>query len=278
MCLEYRIVATDLDGTLLNTDSKVSPENWDAIRIMTEKGVHVVPSSGRTLYEIPEYIRENPYVRYVSYSDGASVYDTLKKEIVVDLTIPQPKANKLFDVLDEYETDISVRHRGKSYVDADRNTPEFHTYHRMQEGYQQFVYEFDIPIQQFDQICHSLDSVEMICAYFHSEEELIACRNRLEKMGDYTVASSWPGNLEIYDKRAGKGNALLELAKYLGIDPTQTIAVGDSPNDIDMVTKAGLGLAMGNARQELKAIADQTICTNDEHAMRYIQREIIKVV
>ena len=77
-------------------------------------------------------------------------------------------------------------------------------------------------------------------------------------------------------KNAGKGNALYALAEHLNIPYEQTIAVGDSTNDSQMVEMAGLGLAMDNAFDELKAIADETICNNEHHAIDYILKNYIK--
>ena len=85
-----------------------------------------------------------------------------------------------------------------------------------------------------------------------------------------------PDNLEICSIRAGKGTALLALAQKIGIDPAATIAIGDGTNDADNLQKAGLGLAVSNADPLLLPYADQIICSNDEHVMDYILKNIIK--
>ena len=265
----YRIVASDLDGTLLNSQGKLSAENEQAMQALTEKGVFFVPSSGRTLEEIPLFIRENPSVRYIIHSDGAAVYDKQTGERI-DLSMSQESARTVLDILAEYETNMTVRHLGKSYVDERMFNDEAGRYYRLQDDFQQYIYDYSIPVTNFDLFCRSLDSIEMICVFFHDQAEQDACRDRLLKLGAYGVAASEPTNLEIFDKNAGKGSALLRLAEHLGVDRSQTIAVGDSPNDLDMLSKAGLGLAMGNAAPEIQAMADAVACRNDEHVVSYI--------
>ena len=106
--------------------------------------------------------------------------------------------------------------------------------------------------------------------------DLKACKKTLDGMDDLIVAQSDEFNLEIVSDKAGKGNALMMLADILGIEHEKTIAVGDSTNDMTMVKAAGLGLAMDNAVDELKANADAVICNNDAHAIDYIVRNYIK--
>ena len=82
-------------------------------------------------------------------------------------------------------------------------------------------------------------------------------------------------NLEIFSVKAGKGTALEKLAESLGIPMWETIGIGDSGNDISLVKSAGLGLAVENACGELKEIADEVICSNDCHAIRYVEEKYI---
>lgn len=270
----YRILASDLDGTLLNSEGVVSEENEAAIRALTGRGVYFVPSSGRTLYEIPPMIRDNPCVRYIIHSDGAVVYDkqTGKR---IDMSMSKELAGCLLDILLEYDVCMTVRNQGHSYTAEEWYHDEAGTYYRLTEQYQNFIYEYVTPVSDFASFCRSLDSVEMICVFFHRQDELVACRDRLVKMGKYGIAASESANIEIFDRRAGKGEALLRLAEHLGLAASQTIAVGDSPNDRNMIEKAGLGLAMQNACAELKDLADDTVCHCDEHVVQYILKNIL---
>ena len=266
---DYRIIASDLDGTLLDSNGRLSVENLKAIQELSERGVLFVPSSGRTLDEIPLFVRSIPSVRYVIHSDGAVVYDK-RTGARIDLSMSQAKAKKAFEILAEYDTNVTVRHRGKSYIDAQKSNDEAFAYYRLLKDWPPFVREYILPVSDFDAFCASLDSVEMICVFFHDETEQEECRARFAELAEFGLASSDFSNLEIFDSCAGKGSALLRLAQELGVDPSQTIAVGDSPNDLDMLTRAGLGLAMQNASDDVKACSDAVACHHDEHVVRYI--------
>lgn len=93
---------------------------------------------------------------------------------------------------------------------------------------------------------------------------------------DVTMVSSADHNFEIGAKDASKGQALTRLAERLGVPLRQTAAVGDSLNDESMLRAAGVGVAMGNARQDMKEIADHVTLTNDEHGVAYMIRHLLK--
>ena len=96
---DYKIIASDLDGTLFLPDMTISEENEAAIKTLTDMGIYFVPSSGRTLEEIPKNVREHPLVRYVIFADGAGVYDKQKRSVVVKKYIPRKALIKLLDIL-----------------------------------------------------------------------------------------------------------------------------------------------------------------------------------
>ena len=265
----FKIVSVDLDGTLLNRDMTLSEENKKAMAELTSRGILVVPNTGRTLSEMPPEVRDDEHVRYIIHSDGAAIYDKATGERY-SLGMPRDTAARVMKILRSYRTSLSVRNNGFSYVKAEEHNKESYTKYRIHELYQMFLFLTNQPVENFDSFVDSLDEVEMVCSFFADENELEECREKLLLMGEVQIASSAPHNIEVFSVRAGKGNALLHLAERLGIDKDATIAVGDSTNDSDMVKKAGLGLAMENACDELKSIADAIACRNSEHVMKYL--------
>ncbi len=271
----YKILSTDLDGTLFTHGKHISEENQRAIKAMTDSGVLFVPNSGRTLTEMPDVLVKHPLVRYIIHSDGATVYDRQTGERIL-LCMPQEVSRHVLSLLRPYKTSISLRHGGKCYVNAkEHNTADYMAL-GVDAGWRSFFFEFSHPVDGFSDFCHAAEEVEMICAFFSNEDERQAAIKALNAYSEVQIAFTAPNNIEIFSKQAGKGSALLALAASLGIDPAATIAVGDSTNDSDMVKKAGLGLAMENACPELKKIADAVICNNREHAMAYILEHYIK--
>ena len=268
---DYKIISLDLDGTLLDREMHVSRENREAITALTARGIRIVPNSGRTLSEIPAELRDNPDIRYIIYSDGAAILDKQTGR-----TLPAYMSRELseyvYGTLRRYRTMLSVRCRGISYVKAEEHNEKDYISYRVPPLYRAFLYDTNLPTSDFDSFCRELGELEMICAFFSDDAELEACTRELRSGGELQVASSVPGNIEIFSIHAGKGNALRRLARELGVDENATIAVGDTTNDSDMIRKAGLGLAMANAVPELKAMAAAVACHHTEHIVSYLAK------
>lgn len=267
--MDYKIIACDLDGTLLNTKMEISPENISAIKELSKRGVHFVPCTGRTFEEIPEIVRNLDGVRFFIHSGGAVVYDKETGD-KIDMCMSKEQVAFVIDTLKRYECFYTVRHNGKSYLDKTLQNKDFYYSHRLSDNCVKFLYTTNNAIDNFEEFCRSLDRVEMICTYFKFDSEKEECREIFKKAGVYSVVSSEYYNLEASDISAGKGKALLKLAEKLGFDKSQTIAMGDSKNDENAILLAGLSLVMSNGTDELKALADEIICSNDEHAVKYV--------
>lgn len=269
------IVSSDLDGTLLGKGEVISEENLSAIKEMRERGVCFVPNSGRSFSEMPASVLENPYIRYYIGADGAAVWDKETGERM-SFAMSRKTARPMLDIVYSYSTHINVRSRGVCYVDSEKCGEREYEKYRLSKNYAVFTDYYLVKTEDFHRFIYGLEEIEMICIFFENDGEMNECRRRVEELGEFVVASSEPTNLEIFHKSAGKGNALLALAERLGVPRERTVAVGDGRNDMDMIEKAGISLAMGNAVPELKAAADRTICYCHEHSARFILENIIE--
>ena len=273
--MKYQIIASDLDGTLLNTQGVISPENLAAIHALTEMGAHFVPASGRGYSEMPEQIRNCSDVRYVIHSNGASILDRQTGERIM-CCLPRELSVEILDVLDDYDVHITLRQGGECYIDANEQGPEKYAYYHIGKAHARITFDYGIHVANFHEFSRTLDNVEVYAIHFHDHDQRIECRDRLRATGKFLVAEANPHNLEISALGASKGNALLRLADHLGIPHAATIGMGDSDNDTAMIKAAALGLVMDNAPETLKEIADRVICNNDEHAVEYVMREYFK--
>lgn len=265
----YRLVASDLDGTLLRNDQTLSPENSEAITQMHAAGVQFAISTGRTYGEIPEVLRQHPGIRWYICSDGGLIYD--KQEGRSYTACMEGSLQKLvLDALFEAGCFFTAHYGGVSYYDGSRFVPQELAYNNVSPYFQQLVRECDVPAADFKTFCYGMEGVEQITAFFHSDEILSQCRQRLLATGKIETAWPNPCYMELYHADAGKGRGLKRLADILGIDPKETIAIGDTVNDSSILQAAGLGLATDNAKPELKAIADAVICSNEEHVAAYV--------
>ncbi len=267
--MDYKIISVDLDGTLLDGLMSVSAENIAAAEELVRRGALIVPNTGRAYNEFPEIIKDLPIFRYYIYSDGAVIYDKKTGERIYTC-LSEEMGRKVINILEKYNAYPIVHDGETTYVNAKETNDTDLVRLRLNESFRRIVYETATATQDFWNFCRSLKKIEMICAFFEKDEELIACREELRKTGALHLAASNPFNIELFAIEGGKGNAILKLADSLAIPREATIAVGDSTNDSEMVKKAGLGIAMENACEELKEIADTIACKNTEHILKHL--------
>lgn len=271
----YKIVASDLDGTLLGDDQTISAENMQAIKEMCRMGVEFVPTTGRCLSEIPEKLIKSQDVRYIITSDGAAVLDKSLGKMIFTYYIPKEDVEFIFNTVKSYNFYPLVHQCGDNHYDVRKHSTAFLDKCRVGQSFRNVVESFAVAVDDYDAFLKRSNEIEMICIFFESDEALSECKRILMERGSLFVSQSDANNLEIYSSAAGKGNTLATLATSLGVDISDVIAVGDSDNDITLLKTAGLGLAMNNASSDLKEIADEVICNNSEHSARYILENYI---
>ena len=265
----FKIITSDLDGTLLNSRSEISSENLSAIHELSKRGIHFVPSTGRTFSELPAEIINDSAIRYIIHSNGAVVLDRQTNQRSLTC-IPNETTKQILDVLNSYETHITVRQDGNCFVDAALTDEASYDYYNVCEPHRVVVRKYAKHLDEFAVFAYRAENVEVISAFFHDGSKIAACRKQIEELGDLRVVAVDKYNLEIMNIHAGKGNALRALADMAGVDIANTISIGDSDNDESMILAAGFGLAVSNAWESLKAVADAVICSNEEHVLAYV--------
>ncbi len=265
----YKVVASDLDGTLLNHQSHVSMKNLHAIDALYEKGVYFVPASGRSFSEMPKEIQNNPAIRYLICSNGAVVIDKQTGK-GIKACMDNAMARSILDVLYRYDCHIAYRQDGICYVDARQKSEALFAHHNVDKAHRNVVEGYATAVEEFKSFSYTADNVESFAAFFHRYEDKVTCKTYFSQFDSLHVAEVSEYNIEIMNVRAGKGNALRALADLLGIEYADTIAVGDSDNDASMLSAAGLGLAVSNATPAIRTLADATICSNEAHAIAHI--------
>ena len=273
--MNYKIIASDLDGTLLNSQGEISPENIDAIAELSQKGVVFAPCTGRTYSEVPEKILNIPSIRYIIHSNGAVVYDRVSGNRITNC-IPNDMVKAMMDIFATCENHITFRHNGECYVDARKQDEKSFEYYHVVASHQGVIRDYAVYLDNFEQDIRQRDDVEAFAVFFHNKEDKIRCRKLIEDTGRLKTVEASEYNIEIMSVDAGKGEALCALADSLGVDRKATIGMGDSDNDSSLINGAGLGLAMSNSCEALKKIADEIICSNDEHGVRYVLNHYVE--
>ena len=270
-----KLIASDLDGTLLRDDMSVSVENLRAITEIARAGVEFALCSGRTLCEIPECLRSHHDIRWIIHSNGAVVLDR-KTGQRYTACISREAANRILDMLYACDTHITIRQGGQSYADAHCQTEQDYAYNRVYAAHRSVLADYAILLDDYREKIYEMDDIEVISVFFHDDADIAACAKVIAESPDVMAVSTAPMHLEIIAANADKGSALQRLCDILQISSADTIGMGDSGNDLPLMKAAGLSLAMGNASEVLKAAADAVICRNDEHAAAYVLEHYVR--
>ena len=270
-----KIIATDLDGTLLKSDTTVSSENLCAIKRLSKKGIKTVVLTGRTFYEIPYELRSCDEIEYFVYSNGAGIQSS-KKGIVYYNTFDRKTSCEIYEILDSYDTLIELYSNQFPYIDEEDYSEDSFEYYRIDESFLPEMKKSRKPIKNLKGLLtDSSYKIEMFDVFFRSDSEKEACRKLLlEKFDGIEITSSLSSNLEIIKKGTNKGSGLKKLCEITGYDLDNIIVVGDSKNDITAFNTAKTKYAVSNACDEIKSLADKIICSNDEGIMKYMENEI----
>lgn len=267
-----RIVALDLDGTLLDSEKRLSEVNRDALARAAEKGVEIVPTTGRFFGMMPPAVRDLPFVRYAITINGAQVYDRETDTAIVREEIPLDMALGVMEVLDRYDVIYDCYRQNWGWMTAalQEKAADYAT----NEHYLRMVREFRKPVPELKAHLRETAAngdVQKIML-FAANRERSAAIDRLRGLSDEiaarfpeikVTASTW-NNLELNIRTAHKGNALRRFAEHLGLTLENCMAFGDGMNDFTMVEAAGLGIAMANAEPEVKRVAKDMVPSNDE--------------
>ena len=272
---KYKIVASDLDGTLLNKEQTVSEENFRAISEMNRLGVEFVPTTGRGMNEIDRSLINSPDIRYIITSNGAVLFDKNIGKPLLTRYVSKDSVHLILEALRPYNVFIAVHEGGTTYFDKNKYNPEFMNLCGIDAYYGHILSQHAEAVEDFESFLLSSDEMELICIFFEPDKGARTCKQIFEDSGKLCAANPHANYLEVYSSEAGKGKTLAAFAEKLGVDIADVIAVGDSNNDSTMIQEAGLGLAVANACDALKELADQTICDNSEHIAKYVLENYI---
>lgn len=261
--MDIRLIALDLDGTLLDNEKQLSQANRTAIESCIRHGIEVVPSTGRPAAGIPEFIRQIPGIRYGILTNGARVENLENQEIISEQLIDWELAYEILELLSRYPVAYDPYMGGRGKMEA--------RFRNHLESYGLPPVMQKLVLNTRDEVENELDyvkackiGVEKINVFTSDPKLRMKLWDRLKQYSGLIVTSSLDYNLEINSAAATKGEGLAKLAGYLGLKLGQTMAFGDGSNDISMVKRAGVGVAMANAMEMLKKEADYITLPNDK--------------
>lgn len=257
--MTIKLITIDIDDTLVNTAKQVTPRVKAALNEATAQGVKVVLTTGRPLPGVQEYLDElglnNRDDQYAVTYNGGVVQTTSGKALG-----GQELSYDDYLTLREVANDLGAYLQVET-LDAAYTTDDTINYWASREN---FLIKMPLHVTDMAEMDPNDHYVKFM--FIGDEADVDRWREALPQAirDKYYIVKSTPQHLEFMHKDAAKGSGLLALAELLGIDRSETMALGDQQNDLTMIEAAGLGVAMGNAVPEVKAIADVETTTQNE--------------
>jgi 5-amino-6-(5-phospho-D-ribitylamino)uracil phosphatase len=235
---EIKLIALDMDGTLLDQNHEVSEENRMAIRDAEQRGVKVVLSTGRSLRTARDYVISLELSSYLVTVNGSEIWGPNG-----ELIERNPVASEHI----QWMYDLSRKNKAKFWAISSEDN-----------------WNNNMPDDILSKVWLKFG--------FHIEDDQVraAVLKELEERKDFEISNSSLMNIEVNALGINKARGLEKVCSLLGISMENVMAVGDSLNDIAMITEAGLGIAMGNAQEAVKDAADDITDTNTENGVAQV--------
>lgn len=266
----YKLIAVDMDGTLLREDKTISDRTKEAIRGAVQKGVKVVLASGRPIEGLERYLNELELTSendYVMSFNGSLIQNVKTRQIVSKNILKGSDLKKLYALSKEIGVNIHA------FTKQGCITPKMNEYTQLEgriNGIE--IYEAD-----FDTLSEEEDVIKVM--FIDPQPVLEEAMKKIPEAyyEEFTIVRSAPFFLEFLHKKSSKGTGIKALGDHLHISREEIICIGDAGNDLDMIEFAGLGVAMGNAFPEVKEAADYITSTNEEDGVAHVIEKFIGI-
>ena len=275
--MKIDLLAIDFDGTLLGPDGRVSPATKRAVRRAVDAGIVVVFATGRNWYEAQHVIEEVEHLGPAVFVGGAITVDTHGRKVLHRQAMDPQLAVEICRVFESHDlTPLVLQDReatGHDFVYGPLPVPaEVLDWHKRN----------DLRVVRAADLAEIDHGHTMRISTLGPNDAVDAAEGEIERLFAERVfhyrvdlANYGVRLLECFDPSVNKWAGVERVARDAGIDPAAVAAVGDDMNDLHMVERAGLGVAMGNARPELKAVADRVIGTNAEDGLAAFINEVV---
>lgn len=272
----FSCAAFDLDGTLLDGHSQLSPRTKVALDDLHRAGVQVIVCSGRPFSTIPKDILAHPAVRFVATGNGVRIFDKALGKDVYCCALAQQTLEDIVELVQYYPVGYEFFIQGKAFANrAYLADPALYGADLMSNRYLTTTRAPFDDVRSFITAHHNaIDSMGLSLADMVLKKQLWQ-RLEHEIEGIY-VTSSVPRLLEVADARAGKGPAVAAILERLDLDATGLVAFGDADNDLGMIELAGMGVCMENGEAHLKAAADFIAPRHDQDGVAIVLEKLLK--
>lgn len=276
-----KLLALDMDGTLLNTQREISPGNLEALKFAVSKGVVLTIASGRAFFDIKSKMKEVSLPAHLIGTNGATIHsadgrllgaDFLDRARTLEIVAELTKEKYYIGLYGE--ENIFVPREGTRWLRDELKRLQMREDRSV--GFQGAIrddfYRF---FDDWREVEATGTDFYKIIVFSFDDEKLQRARDVYEAEHRYSIVTSGTGNFEIMAPNVSKGNALYHLATYLSIPLREVVAVGDNYNDLSMFDVAGISVAMGNADEAIKNSCDLVTKRCEEDGVAHAIYEVL---
>lgn len=267
-----RLIALDLDGTLLNDAKELTERTQRALEAASRSGIEVVLSTGRPVTALPQEVAHFPYIKYALTADGARIENLRTGELLFEGLIPKEMVRPIYDIFDDYDVIEEIYIKGQGYIsERDIDHLEEYTTNPAHAAYARRTRK------RVEDIHDLLDQdIDKAHALFKSFEDREDAMRRIREIADLELCDAFPINLEVSAPGINKGEGLKILGEKLGIETKDMMAFGDSNNDAAMLQTAGVAVVMDNAYESVKEMADMIAPSNEEDGVAAVIEQMLE--
>lgn len=267
----YKLLVVDIDGTLVNREGEISDENLEALALAGDAGIHISLCTGRSVHSARRYIDQLGLDNHHIFFDGALVSRPDLSQPIYLQTIAGDCVRQMLAFAREHDLNLEM-------ASVDRFFSERETWST--QAKRQY-FDIETTIGDMSRLWESEAIIRGDIAIASEQDQakvdafIAAFRDRLQFSSAYSPRFAEAAFINVIAPGLSKGKALAALAAHLDIELTDTVAVGDWLNDISLLETAGLGVAMGNAHEDLKKVADHVTADVEADGLAAAIREFL---
>ncbi len=282
--MKYKLLATDMDGTLLQNDKKISSRNLNALESASKKGIEIVIATGRSYSTLKKYTNLFSFDCYLITNNGSIIRNKghdVEKSVCLEPEATREIIKVLINEKVYFHSSDAENIYIQSYKARFSEAKRFlkHEYTNPVTLYKSLILKmiFDKNLKKINFHEFADQNISINTFFILSEQEgvLSKIKEQLNQIKGVAVTSSSSNNLEALSDKASKGTALSYVGEKLQIQKKEMIAIGDQLNDLSMIQSSGLGVAMANADKKVLEKADWVTKSNEDHGVAYVIEQLL---
>ncbi|PKM65848.1 MAG: hypothetical protein CVU95_13690 [Firmicutes bacterium HGW-Firmicutes-2] len=263
--MSYKLICLDLDGTLLTSQHTISEANLAVLRALEDQGIRIAIVSGRSGYDAKHHARTISNKTFYIGSNGAIVGNVATGEIIAETNISKGNLRKIVSYARETRIKPIVFTKNETIIHGPRDY-FMHLYLNRKHKTKMNAYLRFVPSHRKMKclIAHEDTGIQKVVFFITNKYKADQIEKELKAQDDFEVARTSLICFEVTEKGMNKSDGIRRLIEHLNIKKEEVMAFGDSENDYAMLSYVGYGVAMGNAPNRIKAVADKITDTNDQ--------------